>query len=76
MEIYLHFGSISPLCVGIVGSAQFYRDISGSSGALLRHPLNHLSFGLSLKEFGCLYAFGCHRDVKSDHVVCIYVQKN
>ena len=71
MRIYLHSDSISPWCVGIFRSAHFYWDISGPSGVLLSHPLNHLSFGLSFKEFGCLYAFGCHRDINSDHIMCI-----
>ena len=64
MGIYLHPDGISPWCVGIFRSAHFHWDISSSSGALPSHPLNHLSLGLSLEEFGCLYAFGCHRELR------------
>ena len=65
MGIYLHSDSISPWCVRIFRSAHFYWDISSSSGALPRHPLNHLSLGLSLEEFQRLYAFGCHRELRT-----------
>ena len=65
MWIYLYSdSSISPSCVWIFISVHFYWDVSSSSGALPSHPFNHLSLGLSLEEFGCLYPFGCHRELR------------
>ena len=61
---YIHSDSIPPCSLPTRRSANFYLEVPSSTGALLSLPVNYLSLGLSLNEFGCFDAFGCHRNIR------------